>query len=243
MASHGCCLETATRVTSPLARPDASAARAIRLRTSRRLGEGAVISESFWTLERTAACLRRRSPAGKALPALLVFTDPARTPDVIALARRLPAGAALVYRHFGAPDAERVARRLRTITRERRAMLLIGADARLAAQVGADGIHLPERLAARAVWLKRAQPRWIVTAAAHSLAAARAKGADAAVISAVFPSRSASAGAPLGPIRLAQLVRAAGRPVYALGGIRNENARRLLRAGLVGLAAVDAFRT
>jgi thiamine-phosphate pyrophosphorylase len=85
-----------------------------------------------------------------------------------------------------------------------------------------------------------------VTAAAHSLRAARgalALGADAVVVSAVFPSRSASAGAPLGPLRLAALARAAGGPVYALGGIRNENARRLAGLRLAGLAAVDAFRT
>lgn len=47
----------------------------------------------------------------------------------------------------------------------------------------------------------------------------------------------------MGPIRLALLVRAAGGPVYALGGISQEKARRLAGVRLVGLAAVDAFRT
>jgi len=63
------------------------------------------------------------------------------------------------------------------------------------------------------------------------------------VVSTVFESRSASAGRPLGPVRLALLVRAVGGPVYGLGGIDNKKARRLIDAGLVGLAAVDAFRT
>ena len=40
-----------------------------------------------------------------------------------------------------------------------------------------------------------------------------------------------------------RLARAAGRPVYALGGITQKNAPRLLAAGLVGLAAVDGLRT
>jgi len=44
-------------------------------------------------------------------------------------------------------------------------------------------------------------------------------------------------------VRLALLVRAAGGPVYGLGGIDKEKARRLIDAGLVGLAAVEAFRT
>jgi len=177
------------------------------------------------------------------LPPLLFFTDPARTPDPVAAARRLPRGAAIVYRSFGASDAEAVARRLKAVARSRGLKLLIGQDADLARRVGADGVHLPERLVHRAGPLKRANPRWIVTAAAHALPAARNPGPDAVVISAVFPSASASAGTPLGPVRLAALLRAAGRPAYALGGVNNKTARRLKDAGLVGLAAVDALRT
>jgi thiamine-phosphate pyrophosphorylase len=173
----------------------------------------------------------------------MFFTDPARTPDPEAVAGRLPRGAAVVYRAFGAADAEA---RGRQIARRRGLILLIGADAALAARLGADGVHLPQRLAHRARRLKAAHPRWIVTAAAHGARAARralAAGADAAVVSTVFESRSASAGRPLGPVRLALLVRTAGGPVYGLGGIDKEKARRLIDAGLVGLAAVDAFRT
>jgi thiamine-phosphate pyrophosphorylase len=183
----------------------------------------------------------RRAGARKALPSLLVFTDPARTPDPVALALRLPRGTGLVYRAFGAPDALPVARRLAAIARERGLVLLIGGDARLATQAGAHGLHLPERLAGRAPALR--QPGWLVTAAAHSMRAARVEGVDAVVISAIFPSRSASAGRPMGPIRLARLVRRAASPVYALGGITDETARRLLPTGVVGIAGVDAFRT
>jgi thiamine-phosphate pyrophosphorylase len=175
---------------------------------------------------------------------LLFFTDPERTHDPEAVARTLPAGAAIVFRAFGAPDAEAGARRLLAIARARRLKLLIGGDARLAARIGAHGVHLPERLAHRARPLKTARPGWIVTAAAHSLGAARralAAGADATVVSAVFESRSPSAGAPIGPIRLAVLARRAGGPVYALGGVNNETARRLVDAGLVGLAAVEGL--
>ena len=59
------------------------------------------------------------------------------------------------------------------------------------------------------------------------------------MISAIFPSRSASAGAPLGPVRLAAMIRAANRPAYALGGVNEKTARRLLDTGLIGLAAVE----
>ncbi|THD74270.1 MAG: thiamine monophosphate synthase [Phenylobacterium sp.] len=201
---------------------------------------------TFWTLERTAALLNRAAGRRKGLPHLLFFTDPARTPDACAIAETLPRGAAIVFRAFGAADAEAQALRLKAIARRRGLKLLIGADAQLAARIRADGVHLPERLAANSRRLKAAHLRWIVTCAAHSLQAARragAFGADAAVVSAVFASRSPSAGAPIGPLRLAPLVRAAGLPAYALGGINNKTARRLKDAGLVGLAGVEGLRT
>ena len=160
------------------------------------------------------------------------------------MARTLPAGAAVVFRGFGAVDAEATARALLEVARARRLKLLIGADAALARRIRADGVHLPERMAGRARRLKAGNPGWTVTGAAHSLAAARralAAGADAAVVSVAFASRSASAGRPLGSVRLAQLARDAGGPVYGLGGITDETARRLLDAGLVGLAAVDGL--
>ncbi|WP_296597967.1 thiamine phosphate synthase [Phenylobacterium sp.] len=218
---------------------------------------GATLISDFWTLQRTARLLARRRakgnpvrrPAGasvgqqRTLPCLLFFTDPVRTPAPEALATRLPKGSAIVYRHFGAQDAEARARRLLAIARVRGLKLLIGRDVALAARIGAHGVHLPENLAHRALPVKVAHPGWLVTSAAHSLRAARASRADAVVLSVTFPSRSASAGRAMGPIRLALRVRASGQAAYALGGVNNKTARRLLDAGLIGLAAVDGFRT
>jgi thiamine-phosphate pyrophosphorylase len=178
----------------------------------------------------------------KALPAVLAFTDPARTPDPVALAEALPRGTGLVYRHFGSADALPVARELSRVARRRGLILLIGLNYRLALAVGADGVHLPERLAGLACALRRAHSDWIVTSAAHSVRAMRAAEGDAVVISPAFPSRSTSAGAPLGPLKLAQLVRAGGMPAYALGGVTDRTAPRLLMTGIIGVAAVDGLR-
>ena len=197
-------------------------------------------------MRRTAALLKPAAGERKRLPRRLVFTDPQRTPNLEALARALPRGAALVYRSFGAPEAEAVATRLVALAHARGALVLIGADAALAARVGADGVHLPERLASRARAVRAGRRRWLVTAAAHSPAAvrrAKAAGADAAVVSAVFPSRSSSAGPPLGVLKLAGIVRSADLPVYALGGVNDRTAGCLVRLGVAGLAAVEGFRT
>jgi thiamine-phosphate pyrophosphorylase len=178
----------------------------------------------------------------KALPAVLAFTDPARTPDPIALAQALPRGCGLVYRSFGAPEARAIAEELATIARRRGLILLIGQDIGLARIIGAHGVHLPERLAALSGPLRRAHPRWIVTSAAHSARAARVADSDAVVISPAFPSRSASAGPAWGPLKLAQLVRTAGKPAYALGGVTDATASRLRMTSVVGVAAVDGLR-
>jgi thiamine-phosphate pyrophosphorylase len=191
------------------------------------------------TLSRAAG---RRKPQSRRLPALILVTDPARTPDPVALARRLPRGSGLIYRAFGAPEAAAVASQLGRIARLRGLVLLIGADAVRAR--GATGVHLPERMARRAHALKRARPGVLITAAAHSLPAilrARRSGVDAVLVSAVFPSRSPSAGSAIGPLRLAALIRVGGLPVYALGGVTTKNAPRLIGAGAAGLAGVHAF--
>ncbi|HEY3696081.1 thiamine phosphate synthase [Phenylobacterium sp.] len=195
---------------------------------------------------RTAACLGRRARGRKPLPALLFFTDPARTPEPERQAEALPRGSAIIFRAFGAADALQRGLRLRAVARRRRLKLIVGADARLAAALGADGVHLPQRLAHHARRLKAARPGWVVTAAAHGPRAAQRVarlGADAVVISTAFPSRSPSAGAPLGAMALSRLARRLPTPLYALGGVNDKTARRLLDAGLVGLATVEGVET
>jgi len=195
-------------------------------------------------LMRTARTLNRRArpfKPGVRLPALILVTDPDRTPDPVALAERLPRGCGVIFRGFGRKDTGKTARRLAAVARRRGLVLLIGADAFHLAGAGA---HLPERMATRAGALKRARPHSLVTAAAHSLPAlirARRAGADAALLSTVFESRSPSAGRPLGPVRFAALVRQAGLPVYALGGVKTKNAPRLKGSGAAGLAMVEGL--
>ena len=181
-----------------------------------------------------------------ALPPLIFVTDPTRTPEPEAIAARLPRGAGVIYRAFGAADALAAARRLRAIADTRGLVFLVGADEALAAAAGADGLHLPEAMAGRARRIRARRPGWILTGAAHSpraLAKAASLGLDAALFSTVFESRSPSAGTPWGAVRFAGLVRGARLPVYALGGVTMKNARRLEASGAVGLAAVESLRT
>lgn len=237
-------------------RPAARAARSIRARASARAwvmdaaaatGDEAVMSATLpedarrlWdaavALNRAAAAV---SPAAARLPPLLFFTDPQRTPRPWETAERLPAGAAVVFRHFGAPDALEQARRLREVTRAASVRLLVGLDVDLAHEIEADGVHLPERALSIASTMAR-RPGWIVTGAAHSLdALGLARDLDAVVLSPVFPAGGASAArASVGIEALEIWANTAPCPAYALGGITPETADAL--KGVCGLAAVDA---
>lgn len=195
-----------------------------------------------------ARTLNRRAATGNAsvldLPPMFFVTDPVRTPDPVSVAERLPRGAGVIYRAFGAADASAVALALRRVAKRRGLVLLIGADAALAARAGADGVHLPERDLRRGRRLRQQHPDWLIIGAAHStraLSAAGAAGLDAALVSAVFPSNSTSAKRALTPVRFAQLTAKARLPVYALGGVQGATARRLIGTGAAGLAAVEGL--
>jgi thiamine-phosphate pyrophosphorylase len=184
-----------------------------------------------------ARTLNRR--AGRpALPPLLFFTDPKRTPTLAGAIMRLPPGSAVIYRHFGASDRLAVARALRTLCRRRRVLLLIGADVGLAGRVGADGVHLPERMGGRAAAARGLHRSWVITVAAHKRARP-VSGADALVLAPVLPSASPSALRPLGLRAANAIASRAGAPVYALGGVSTKTAARL--RGFAGLAAVEGL--
>ena len=179
------------------------------------------------------------------LPPLLFFTDPVRTPRPWETAARLPAGSAVVYRHFGAADAVETAQRLRDVTGARDVRLLIGLDADLAATVGADGVHLAERALDSAQALRRRWPEWVLTGAVHSVEAAAGAPVqlDAVVVSPIFPAGGASAArATTGVEALRLAVRQASRPVYALGGVNAQTVDRLADTGVCGIAGVDAVQ-
>ncbi|HEX8471612.1 MAG TPA: thiamine phosphate synthase [Brevundimonas sp.] len=180
--------------------------------------------------------------SARALPPLLFFTDPERTPEPWRTAERLPEGAGVVYRHFGATDAGATARRLKDITVERGLILLIGLDADLAEAVQADGVHLPERALDQATSLRARRPDWILTGAAHSIDTTLAsKDLDAVILSPIFPAGGASAVKPSLGIE-ALIAVSARRPVYALGGVGPKTVGALASTGACGIAGVDAIQ-
>lgn len=177
------------------------------------------------------------------LPAAFFLVEPARTADPEAVIARLPPGTGVIYRDYGAPDRHIRARRLAALCRRRRLVFLVAGDWRLALQVRAHGLHVPEYQLPSARW-RRAAADWRVTTAAHgpaALALARRRGADAVLLAPVFPTKSHVDALTLGPHRFARLSRLAGLPVYALGGVTSATRRRIPSRAAAGVAAIEGF--
>jgi thiamine-phosphate pyrophosphorylase len=186
---------------------------------------------------------RLNSANAPGLPPLVMVTDAARQGDIPSAAARLPAGSAIILRDYELVERGVLAAALARIARQHGLMLLIAGDPALALAVGAAGIHLPEaRVNEARGW--RHRRNWLITAAAHSRAAlqrAALAGADAALLSPVFATASHPGAPALGVTGFNLLAEAAPLPVYALGGISETNARRLLGGKAAGIAAIGAL--
>ena len=175
------------------------------------------------------------------LPALILLTDEDQTPKPQEIAPKLPAGSAVVLRHYNSPRRKNLAHMLRSICHTHTLLLIIADDMQLASEVKADGLHLPEyRLMSPTTdilrWHRSGQG--ILTGAIHSpraLQQAQLLGVDAAFLSPVFNSASHPNRHPLGLMRFTKLCRYAAIPVYALGGMDEITAKRMMIPPIVGV--------
>ena len=165
-------------------------------------------------------------PQIKTLPAIWLISD-ARNDAVLERAlTRLPRGSGFIYRHYHLPDAERYARfrALRRVARGRGHTVILADSALTAREWGADGIYgSPRSLYPRRRGL-------IHLATAHDMAElglATRLGADAVLLSPVFPTATHPGGKVLGPVRFQLLARQSKLPVIALGGMTFHRARAL----------------
>jgi thiamine-phosphate pyrophosphorylase len=180
------------------------------------------------------------------LPPAILMTDFARLADPGPMLSVLPAGALVLYRNYESRARVREAGALKSLCRRHGLLLIVAEDPWLAHEAGADGLHLGERTArqsgrARAAKLR---PGGLLTVAAHSpagLMRAAMLGADAALLSPVFETRSHPGATPLGVLKFVAWGRRAPLPVYALGGIDSRNARRLTHSGAAGIAGIGGW--
>jgi thiamine-phosphate pyrophosphorylase len=193
------------------------------------------------------ALARRRARARRIAGLYAVTPDTADTEGLAArVAAALAGGASAVqYRNKTADPVLRRAQAaaLARVHALRGGLLIINDDAQLAAEVGADGVHLGEDDASILTAREIVGPDRLVGASCYDdLEHARAAvvaGADYVAFGSFFPS-SVKPGARRAPIELLEAARGLGVPVVAIGGITAENAGALVEAGADAVAVISA---
>jgi thiamine-phosphate pyrophosphorylase len=132
------------------------------------------------------------------------------------------------------------------ITRNSGTKLLVNDRADVAASAGADGVHLTTRSLPVSVVRQSFGNDFLIGVSTHSLTearAAQAANADFAVFGPVFQTPSKEKYGP--PVGLEQLKRVCVElkpfPIYAIGGVNEDNFADCLRAGAQGIAAIRMF--
>src|SRR6184192_4291235 len=133
---------------------------------------------------------------------------------------------------------------LRTLTRERGALLIVNDRLDVALAVEADGAHvgqddMPAALARRLLGPERILG--VSAATRQEAEEAVAGGADYLGVGPIYPSRGkADAGPATGVQLLTELAARYAIPLVAIGGISATNAPEVIRAGAVGVAVITA---
>ncbi len=123
-------------------------------------------------------------------------------------------------------------------------LFFVNSDVRLAFEEGAQGVHLKsnQKLALAIRLRERARSGLWVGQSVHSLAEAlhsQAAGADYLILGPIFPPLSKkSQTPPLGLHNLRRAVAKLGIPVFAIGGIEEDNAAAVFATGVAGIAGI-----
>lgn len=172
-------------------------------------------------------------------PIPYLFTDERVEENVLLRAvRRLPHGAAVVFRHYRTPEPERLAlyKRVRTVTRRRGVMLIVGGENPNHFR-GADAWHLGGKQLGNGSMAHK-------SAGVHNwreLDIAFRRGMAIVFISPVYSTRSHKGARPLGPLayqRIARRAEVLGMVPLPLGGMNVARARMLKARGF---GAIDGL--
>lgn len=164
------------------------------------------------------------------------------------LARRAVAGGADVIqvrdKHAASSSLIKLVARVRSVCEPAGVPVIVNDHVDVAAQAGAEGVHLGQHDADVAEARRTLGPSFVIGASAGNLEealAAQAAGADYIGFGHIYPTGSKpKSSAPVGPAALGDVCRALRIPVIAIGGIDLSNIDAVLDAGAWGVAVIGA---
>jgi thiamine-phosphate diphosphorylase len=133
------------------------------------------------------------------------------------------------------PELIRIGRRLSELCREAGALFIVNDDPHLAAEVGADGVHLgPDDMApdeARAILGPRAIIGWSVKASVDAAQRAQDLGVSYVAVGSIFPTTTKVGAREVGLDAIRQVRTEVSLPIAAIGGISARNLGGVIDAG------------
>lgn len=182
---------------------------------------------------------------------LYAVTDRAWTADSAGLLAQVEAaidgGAAIVQlreKHLERADFLAEAREFAALCRRKGAVSIINDDAEIAAEAGADGVHVGQSDLEAGKVRALLGPDKLIGVSAHSVEealAAQAAGADYLGVGAAFATGTKADARPISREVIRAITAAVDIPVVAIGGISRENILQLKGLGLDGVAVVSAL--
>lgn len=142
-----------------------------------------------------------------------------------------------------------IGRQIREVTRAHGTLFIVNDRIDLALALDADGVHLGEEdlpvAVARQLAARVRGPDFVIGFSTDSLNVAQTAvedGADYIGVGNLFGTATkADAGPPIGLEPLSRIVQNVSVPVIGIGGITQENADEVMRAGAVGVAVVSSI--
>ena len=163
------------------------------------------------------------------------------------MAEAIDGGAGIVQlreKHLDQADFLAEAERFVALCREKGAVSIINDDVDIAAQAGADGVHVGQEDLAAGRARELLGPDKLIGVSAHSVdeaLAAQAAGADYLGVGAAFVTGTKTDATPITRETIRAITAAVDIPVVAIGGISRDNILELADCGLDGVAVVSAL--
>lgn len=187
----------------------------------------------------------QHAPPGFPLPPLIFMSDESRVPTA-KIIPCLPQDCLVILREYAHPERAAQLASLAKLCQNAGLAYSIAGDLELALALQASALHASERCLSNISEWRARYPHLPITAAAHTydtITTAAEAGATACLCSPVFPTASHPKTPALGSEILRNWASTAPLPLYALGGISEENIAEIHSRGAVGIAGCTLFHT
>jgi thiamine-phosphate pyrophosphorylase len=181
---------------------------------------------------------------------MLFFTDKVRVKNIFDVINNLSKNSAIIIREYGLNKSQRLdfAKQIINVAKKRSIKVFIGKDWRLAIQLKADGVHFSDYdNITKCFWKShKISKKLLISYSCHyqkSIKKAEKYGCDLIFYSPIFATSTHPQQKPIGVFGLRKLISKTSIPIYALGGIDQNNMKILNNCNIAGIGGISIFTT